>query len=173
VGLIIQCIGGATLGQATTTAEFNKGSNIFQAGLVVQIFLFTIFMYMMFMSAFHSDFNLYSREDLKKVYNLMFVTASLIYVRNVYRLVEFSSSKDSYIHTHEWLYFFLESSVMFCVCLIFCLWPLGSLLPEEFLDSSQSPKCNKKTIPSEDEEAGTSIGDERQFVAVINNNMNL
>ncbi len=132
-GLIIQGIGGSVLASAKTQTAFDLGANIILAGLAIQILFFTVFTYMMYQSAFAKEFNLYAREDLKTVYQVLFVSTGLIYVRNLFRLVEYAVGHNTYIPIHEWCFFVFESAPMFLVCLIYCIWHFGAIMPEEFL----------------------------------------
>jgi hypothetical protein len=145
MGLIIQGIGGSVLASAKTQTAFDLGANIILAGLAVQIFFFTIFTYMMIQSAFAKGFDLYSRHELKKVYQVLFVTTGLIYVRNVFRFIEFASGHTSYIQTHEWCFFTFESAPMFLVCMFYCIWHFGQMLPDEYVMPSAT--SNKIVTP--------------------------
>lgn len=133
-GLVIQAIGGSVLASATTSAEYTLGSNITLVGLAVQVGFFTIFTYMMFEAAFGKDFQLYHRSDLKETFNILFVTTVLIYVRNIFRLIEYASPHTGYIPTNEWLYFVFESTPIFTACVIYCVWHFGRVLPSDILN---------------------------------------
>jgi hypothetical protein len=137
-GLIIQAIGGSVLASANTAAEYTLGANITLAGLAIQVGFFTIFTYMMFISAFGKDFRLYYQSpELKTVYNILFVTTILIYVRNIFRLIEYASPHTSYIPTHEWPYFIFESTPICAACAIYCIWHFGRLQLQDIIDYSQ------------------------------------
>mmetsp|Transcript_12906 Transcript_12906/g.17702 ORF Transcript_12906/g.17702 Transcript_12906/m.17702 type:complete len:302 (+) Transcript_12906:31-936(+) len=152
-GLIIQGIGGSVLASATTQATFDLGANIILAGLSIQIFFFSVFTFMMFQSAYSSTFNLYARDDLKTAFNVLFSTTILIYVRNLFRLIEYASGHTSYITTHEWCFFTFESAPMFLVCLAYCIWPFGATLPDEFLKTYSSSKVQVISIQTSETEA--------------------
>ncbi len=135
------------LASAKTQTAFDLGANIILAGLAIQILFFTVFTYMMYQSAYSPEFNLYERPELKPAYQVLFVTTGLIYVRNVFRLVEYAVGHTSYIPTHEWCFFVFESAPMFLVCLTYCFYHFGAMLPDEYLVEGASRKDMKGVSP--------------------------
>lgn len=144
IGLIIQGIGGSVLASAKTQIQFDLGANIILAGLAVQVGFFTVFTYMMLVSAFGREFRMYDRPELKSAYNVLFTTTILIYVRNIFRLIEYAVPHTSYIPTHEWLFFTFESAPIFLVTAIYCIWHFGALLPDDVLMHSMGSSKNEK-----------------------------
>jgi hypothetical protein len=140
IGLIIQAIGGSVLASADTQAAYTLGANIILAGLAIQVGFFTIFTYMMYVAAFGADFRLYDRVDLKTAFNVLFVTTILIYVRNIFRLIEYAAPHDSYIPTQEWLYFVFESTPILVACVIYCGYHFGAILPDDVLQAHGQSK---------------------------------
>lgn len=132
-GLIVQGLGGSVLASAKTQAQYNLGSYITLAGLAIQVGFFTIFTFIMLTSAFGQKFRLYDRSELKVVFNTLFITSIMIYVRNIYRLIEYAVPHQSYIPTHEWLFFTFESAPILLVCFIYCFWGFGRTLPADSL----------------------------------------
>ncbi len=164
-GLIVQGLGGSILASAKTQVAFDLGSNIILAGLAIQVGFFTVFTYMMLTAAFGKEWRLYDRDDLKPVFNVLFFTTIMIYIRNIYRLIEYAVPHASYIPTHEWLYFTFESAPIFLACLSYCLFHFGRLLPEEFLESHPTEggaldKRGVSPIPTKDNDEGEGGGDD-------------
>jgi hypothetical protein len=146
-GLIVQGIGGSVLASAKTQSAFTLGSNIILAGLALQVGFFTIFTYMMLVAAYGKKFRMYDREDLKATFNTLFATTILIYIRNIFRLIEYAVPHSSYIPTHEWLFFTFESAPIFLVCAIYCIWHFGAMVPEEFMESHEAREKKKAISP--------------------------
>jgi hypothetical protein len=132
-GLIVQGIGGSILASAKTQSAYNLGSSITLIGLAIQVGFFTIFNFLMLKSAFGKDFRLYDRDELKTPFRVLFITSILIYVRNIFRLVEYAVPSGSYIPTHEWLYFSFESAPILSACFIYGIWSFGRTLPDYIL----------------------------------------
>jgi hypothetical protein len=127
LGLIIQALGGSILASANTQPAYNLGSNIVLAGLAFQLIFFAIFTFMMVYAVFGKDFRMYDRIDLQPTFNLLFATTILIYIRNIYRLVDYAVPHHSYMPSHEWLLFVFESTPIFLACTLFCLFPFGHI----------------------------------------------
>jgi hypothetical protein len=169
-GLIIQGIGGSVLASAKTQANFDLGSNIILAGLAFQVAFFTIFTYMMLVAAFGKEFRLYERSDLKVTFNVLISTTILIYIRNIFRFVEYAVPHSSYVPTHEWCFFVFESVPILCVCWAYCFYHFGNIMPDDILDqdhSATNPSSMDKrgVIPvktSEDLEASRKDGEEEE-----------
>jgi hypothetical protein len=132
-GLIIQGIGGSVLASAKTQSAFDLGSAIILAGLAIQVGFFTIFTYIMLTAAFGKKFKMYERDDLKTAFNVLIFTTIMIYIRNIFRLIEYAVPHDSYIPTHEWLFFAFESAPILLACIVYCGWSFGRILPDEYL----------------------------------------
>lgn len=156
-GLIIQGIGGSVLASAKTSAAYSLGSSIILIGLAIQVGFFTLFTFMMLVAAFGKDFRMYYRDDLKTSFNVLFFTTIMIYVRNIFRLIEYAVPENSYIPNNEWLFFTFESAPILLVCITYCFWSFGHLLPEDIL----SPMPKKVTSLD-----GTDHVDEESHIPV-------
>ena len=129
-GLVVQAIGGSILASAKTQAQFDLGSYITLIGLAIQVGFFTIFCLLTLKAAFGKGFRLYDQKELKLPFQILLVTAILIYIRNLFRLIEYAVPHGSYIPTHEALYFAFESAPILTACFVYGIWSFGWTLPE-------------------------------------------
>ncbi|GIK05335.1 hypothetical protein Aspvir_009442 [Aspergillus viridinutans] len=63
---------------------------------------------------------------LLRVVNL---STLMILIRSVYRLVEFTESKDGYINLHEWCLYVFDALPIFPCAALFVSWHPGKYLP--------------------------------------------
>ncbi|RFU32805.1 hypothetical protein B7463_g3580, partial [Scytalidium lignicola] len=58
----------------------------------------------------------------------LYTVVTLITIRTVYRLVEFSAGLNGTIPTHEWFMYVFDTLPMFCAILVLAVWHPGSVL---------------------------------------------
>lgn len=56
------------------------------------------------------------------------VSSTLIFIRCIYRLVEFAEGVNGYIFKNEWLFWVFESAPMLVAVGVFCIWHPGACL---------------------------------------------
>ncbi|KAK4190988.1 RTA1 like protein-domain-containing protein [Podospora australis] len=56
------------------------------------------------------------------------ISTVLIFIRCIYRLVEFAEGVDGYAFRNEWLLWVFESAPMFVAVVVFCVWHPGACL---------------------------------------------
>ena len=86
-------------------------------------------------AAFGKTFRLYDQKELKLPFQILLVTATLIYTRNVFRLIDISVHHDNYIPNHEWLFFTFESAPILLACFIYAYCSFGWTISEGVLDT--------------------------------------
>lgn len=107
------------------------GEKIVIAGLALQVTAFVAFV--MVGAHFHVRMNEKSRSvgvtvnaDWRRMLWMLSSVSSLILLRCVYRLIEYSTGNTSYFHTHEWpLYVFDTVPMALVLVLMLVLQPMG------------------------------------------------
>eukprot|EP01035_Chromulina_nebulosa_P021776 gene21776-28178_t len=129
--LFIQGAGGGILGGAKKNhAELKLGEDVILAGLAIQLICFTIFNYICFKITFSKENRLWDNDNLKKPIICILFTNMLLYIRNFYRVVEFSGNGHGYVSQHEWLFYLFESTPMLLCWVTYCIYHFDSILPE-------------------------------------------
>jgi hypothetical protein len=107
------------------------GEKIVIASLALQVTAFLAFVVVG--AHFHVRMNEKSRSvtisakaDWRRMLSVLSSVSSLILLRCIYRLIEYSSGNTSYLHTHEWpLYVFDAVPMAFVLVLMLVLQPMG------------------------------------------------
>jgi len=156
VCLFIQGNGGSLT--AITSLNPNIGKALILVGLIVQMAFFAAFTVVTCVIAVGKGFRLYSAPSLRPVFHGLWITIGLLFVRNIYRLVEFSSGTDSYIPTHEWVFTVFETYVIFLCLVFYAIYHFGRLMDEKTTDwrqqlTSASASTDMTTVPAASSEA--------------------
>lgn len=124
-GSLTEVLGGGTMASGTASA-LTLGENIIITGLVVQIFFFTCFV--ITAGLFHYRLQ---REPTPKsigmsslwkrsIHSLYFGSV-LIWVRCVFRLIEYAQGNDGYLISHEVFLYVFDAMLMFGVMILFAV----------------------------------------------------
>ncbi|KAG9233522.1 RTA1 like protein-domain-containing protein [Amylocarpus encephaloides] len=126
LGLLVQGAGAILLPMGTLQYYYT-GSNIIIAGLGILVLSFGVFMTTTAVYHFRllrrpttasQDAGLNWRRELRVLY----ATSAMVFVRSVYRLVEYSQGNAGWLMTQEWSLYVLDAALMFGVLLIFNIW---------------------------------------------------
>lgn len=137
ISFIIQLIGSGSL-----TSNFTLGKTVILVGLIVQLIFFGLFVgtAAVFYKRLGRDptptslrlDSCSSKNGWRGLMHVLFLTSALIFIRSVFRLIEFTGDHDSRMMTSEAFLYICDSLLMFGV-----LAALLYLHPSEYL---QSPK---------------------------------
>ena len=109
---------------STTASTIRTGFRVLQVGLGVQIAAFGFFLLISF--RFHIVSRNFREEwpDTRWTAMLWAVNAgsAMIFLRSVYRMVEFSMGFNGYLNTHEWNFYVFESGLIIIVFAIYNVW---------------------------------------------------
>ena len=134
--LTIQGIGGSQLSSAhhdgvVDTTKFNLGKNLTLAGISAQLGFQTLFATVaVYVYVKMPDVEM--KQRLRLAWWCMLLTMALVYVRNIYRIVEFAGGQHAAIDETSVPYFVLDTLMMALVGVVFIVLDLGSesVLPE-------------------------------------------
>lgn len=107
------------------------GKDIVLIGLAIQTFFFTMFVVVALYIAFHNSFALIKIDELKPVFSGLFLTIACLYIRNIYRFVEFASGIESPVVTSELVFNMFETLPIFVSFCIYAIHHFGKLLPKD------------------------------------------
>lgn len=120
-----------------TEAQRQLGANLVTASLCLQAALFGAF------GLLAAQFHLRAKKagvlskDLKTVLLVLYVSATIVTMRCIYRLVEYICGWDSAIYKNEVVFWIFEAVIMFLNTLLLNVWHPGKRLPKSnsvFLD---------------------------------------
>ena len=150
----LQGFGGGLLTSSDATT-IEHGKNIILAGLAIQCLTLLLFLFVTINAHVRPKYLLKGTPDGNKLAWGLYSTTGLLFVRSIYRAVEYSSGKSGYISTHEWpMYAFDTLPVM----IAFVLYAMPELHFGRCLNElrDQCPQISKTEEVSEggDVEAG-------------------
>jgi len=127
VCLIVQG-GGGGLMASNSTQMFNIGRALVLFGLALQMCFFTCFTVITTVIALKEKYMLKYAPQLRAVFAGLLSTIILMYIRNIYRIIEFGSGSDSYLVQNEWVFYVFESAPIFLAFNCYGIFHFGRTL---------------------------------------------
>eukprot|EP00198_Chlamydomonas_reinhardtii_P000961 XP_001690296.1 predicted protein [Chlamydomonas reinhardtii] len=133
--LMLQGAGGGLI-SGTDPKSRDMGRNLLLAGLFMQLGFFTCFSWLTAWVQTSKDFALRDRTAaaglvprLGTVFACLYTTIVLMYLRNIFRTVEFIMGYDGYLATHEAFFYGFDFVPIFGCVVLFCVWHFGYYMP--------------------------------------------
>ena len=144
---------------SSTDAERQLGSDLVTASLCLQAALFGAFG--LLAAQFHRRANRAGvlKQDLRVVLYVMYVSATIVTIRCIYRLVEYILGWESSIYQNEIYFWIFEAVIMFLNTALLNLWHPGKRLPP-----SNSVFLARDGVT---ERKGPGWGDDRPWIVTI------
>ena len=123
----VQGGGGGMLTQATTQDSIDLGEHIILGGLILQIFIFLLFVITtVIWNKRMTPYTIVAGQsrgtkwqvDLYSLYAVSF----LVTIRNVVRCAEYGTGANGYLLTHEWITYIFDALLMAVVLAICVFW---------------------------------------------------
>jgi prepilin signal peptidase PulO-like enzyme (type II secretory pathway) len=143
----------------STDAQRQLGSNLVTASLCLQAVLFGAFG--LLAVSFHRRANKAGvlKNDLKVVLYVMYVSATIVTIRCIYRLVEYLEGWESSLYQNEIYFWIFEAVIMFINTALLNIWHPGKRLPP-----SNSTFLSRDGVT---ERKGPGWGDDRPWVLTV------
>ena len=81
--------------------------------------------------AFGAEWRMWDAVQLREAFICLYITSALIYVRNLYRIVNYASPTTSDIVTHEAYFIVFEGVSIFVCFVIYSAFHFGRVLPRD------------------------------------------
>eukprot|EP00292_Cryptomonas_paramecium_P011442 CAMPEP_0113703864 /NCGR_PEP_ID=MMETSP0038_2-20120614/26143_1 /TAXON_ID=2898 /ORGANISM="Cryptomonas paramecium" /LENGTH=314 /DNA_ID=CAMNT_0000628467 /DNA_START=107 /DNA_END=1051 /DNA_ORIENTATION=+ /assembly_acc=CAM_ASM_000170 len=121
----LQAIGASMM---ANEASADSGQNLALIGVVVQLGFFTMFVFLILYIAFGNGFRMYAMAEFKPVFHALCLTSILMYLRNIYRTIEFLD-RHGYVASNEWVFSVFDTFAILVCFLAYSFWNFGQLLP--------------------------------------------
>lgn len=126
LGLLVQGIG-AIIMPLGTLQDYHIGSNIVIAGLALLTTYFGLFMTVMIVFDFRirrepTRQYLQSASKWKADLRTLYFSSVLIFIRSIFRLIEYSQGNDGWLIRREWTLYVFDATLMLCVFVPFNIW---------------------------------------------------
>lgn len=110
-----------------TYADYITGSNIVIGGLAILVFYITLFM--LSAALFHiriirnpTPLSTLPTKKWQKHLFILYATSFAIFVRSIYRLVEYGGGNNSTLMRSEWTLYVLDATLMWGLLVVFAIW---------------------------------------------------
>ena len=152
LSFLMQSTGGGMMSSGDPD-KTDTGNTIIEIGLVIQLIFFFFFIFLTVV--FHRrtrDWGVKDNEgDWKRLLSVLEISSALIFIRSIYRVVEYAQGFDGYLISHEVYLYLLDTLMMFLVQLIYNLFHPGVVLYEGEQDTRDVemgyiPKSQRKTV---------------------------
>lgn len=156
--LVVQAIGISLWATAKSSSDgsesqFNLGNRIMLAGLAIQLFCFILFTLLAIWVHRHPKNVITGTHNLRKLYTGIYIATVFLFVRNIFRLVEFTQttilglnpSDDVYILANkEVLFYTLDTTPILLCFLAFIAYHPGWYLPKQAQLAGLGDQQNEK-----------------------------
>lgn len=126
LGLLVQGAGAVVM-PLGTLEDYLIGSKIVIGGLAILLVYFGLF----FLTALIFNFRIYRKPTMRSVHTssnwrahlrALFISSALIFIRSIFRLVEYSQGNNGWLMRREWTLYIFDASLMWVVLVIFNVW---------------------------------------------------
>ncbi|KIY97311.1 hypothetical protein MNEG_10650 [Monoraphidium neglectum] len=117
--LLVQGAGGSLAGTSQEKAEVGRA--LILAGLILQLGFFTLFTGVAIHVQRTPRFGFRGCMALRPMFGCMYATIALMYVRNIFRVIEFGQGYKGYLATHE-VFFYVFDFVPIFSCFLLFTW---------------------------------------------------
>jgi hypothetical protein len=126
LGLFMQGAG-AIIMPLGTLQDYETGSKIVIVGLAVLVVYFGLFIFVACTFNYRLDRQPTSRSlhtslNWRADLRALFIGSALIFIRSVFRLVEYSQGNDGWLMKREWTFYIFDATLMWVVLVIFNIW---------------------------------------------------
>lgn len=152
----LQCAAGGPL-TSKDDAKRDLGRKMMLTGLCLQIGFFSVFTGIALHVQLHPKFGYRGNKQFKKLFAALYATIVLIYIRNIFRVVEFAQGFFGYLATHEEFFYGFDFTIIFSVLLVFGVFNYG------FAFSRDAATAEAATA---DDKAAASMASDHAIVVV-------
>jgi hypothetical protein len=111
------------------------GKNIAMIGLVLQLLFLAMFVFICVYVSTNTRYiyDITTKDPLiakNRLMRTMFLTTALIYIRSVYRVIEYGTGFDGAVAKAEWAFYVFDALAILSAFLVYILWFIGDDLPK-------------------------------------------
>lgn len=144
--------GGAGLSSSLKSGDQNTAKALLIIGLILQLFFFTCFTAITIYINLNRKYGLRGVKEYRPVFICLYVTIALMYIRSIFRLIEFSQGWFGNIATHEAYFYVFDFLMIFLCFVVFTALHFGTYLRKAELalpvTAPQEPRTELHVVPS-------------------------
>lgn len=143
--LLSFAVQGGASGLLVNASTATLGKDLIIVGLLIQLVFFSVFTYVALTVQFRSTYaHLHtSVPNTRRVMRCLWITIAMLYVRSIYRLIEFSSGLDSVISTTEPLVYIFDFTPVL-LCFFEYSYDHFGIIKEEYLQAAHGAVKGRK-----------------------------
>ena len=132
--IITFLIQGGGAGLMAKGDQASIGQDIVLAGLALQIVTFVVFLgtaiiFHRRMNQYPTQIILYENVPWKTHLNSLYVISAMIFVRSIFRIIEYGLGDDGYLLSNEWPNYIFDAVPMLIAMVCFTVWHPSELYP--------------------------------------------
>ena len=120
--------GGAGLSSSETASSLNISKALLIVGLVLQLVFFTCFTSLTLYINVKRKYGLRGVREFTPIFICLYCTIGCLYIRSIFRLIEFSGGWFGYVATHESFFYCFDFLMTFLCFVIFTVLHFGFYL---------------------------------------------
>lgn len=125
--LLLQGSGGG-MSASDDASSRNLGKILLLIGLAFQMFFFTVFLCITVYIHRCKAYNLMGNQYFRPIFIGLYSTIGLMYVRNLFRFIEFTQGYLGYLATHEVYFYIFDFALIFSCFLLYYFYHMGYYL---------------------------------------------
>jgi hypothetical protein len=141
--LVLQGAGGAMYSNPTPS-NLKVGRDLLLSGLFIQLAFFTGFIGVCMYVQRSSKYGFRGQQRLRGLWFCLYATIFLMYLRNVFRVIEFIQGYDGYLATHERFLYGFDFAPLYACFILFSVFHYGFYL---------GPQAQQAQLPATGAEA--------------------
>ncbi|KAJ2716980.1 hypothetical protein H4R19_000289 [Coemansia spiralis] len=146
---------GAGGGMQTNDSTRDAGKYIVLAGLGVQLLFFSCFLATAFYVWRSSKYTVHvaprdgtARVAKNRVFGVLTATTVLLYLRSIYRIVEFADGWGGKIFASEWAFYVFDTIIIFLAFVVYIVVPIGRNFPRQTATTARLEKIPSNSVPA-------------------------
>jgi len=138
---------------------FIGGLKLLEAGFGIQLIFFTFFLILVIYVNKSKAFLYNGNSRTQPIFAVLYVTISCLYLRAIYRLIQFIDA-TSYITVHEPFYYVFDGLMVLICVLMYAFFPVARYLPPVDDEETPNPKSHSLEVVKSTETTETENDNE-------------
>ena len=157
---------GAGLSSNQNAQSQNSAKVLLIIGLLMQLGFFTMFTSITLYLNLKQKYGLRGVKQYKPVFFCLYATITLLYIRSIFRVGEFSGGWYGYVATHESYFYCFDFLMIFLAFVVFTIWHFGIHLQKAAIATESSVHASQKQHAVSVEPAAAGKGKEPAVPAI-------
>lgn len=150
---------GAGLSSSMNGGDQNSAKALLIVGLILQLFFFTCFTGITTYINLNKKYGLRGVKQYQPIFICLYVTIALMYIRSIFRLIEFADGWYGSIATNEVYFYIFDFLMIFLCCVVFTALHFGVHLRKAELALPVTARRSQNATPGMPVKLGSKPSD--------------